>query len=367
VDRRILLLVTDLKIGGTPTVVREVAVRLNQLPRVRIHVACLDGDGPVGAQIRKYGIPVTALNASWRGDLLVIRRLVKLIRHEEIDTTLSFLVHANAIAAVAAPFCPAVRFLQSIQTTQPQPRWHWKVQRWASASAELILVPSISVAQAAHDWSQVPNGKIAVIPNGVDRPPAPSPGTLGEGRGEGLSASALRLPILHRVVFIGRLDPIKRLPDLIEAMRLLKGFARLDIYGDGPQRQLLENQIAASSANEQIQMHGAIPSPWPALKQADVLVLCSEAEGFGLVLIEAMAAGVPVVATDVPGIRDVVRHRDTGLLVPAASPAALAAAIRCVLEDQGLRQSLIDNAKADVRRRFTWDAAIVGYRAALRI
>jgi glycosyltransferase involved in cell wall biosynthesis len=85
------------------------------------------------------------------------------------------------------------------------------------------------------------------------------------------------------------------------------------------------------------------------------------------VLIEAMAAGVPVVATDAPGIRDVVRGGETGLLVPISSPSALAGAIRRLLEDESLRQSLTAAAFADVRRRFTWDIAVNAFRRVLEI
>jgi glycosyltransferase involved in cell wall biosynthesis len=98
---------------------------------------------------------------------------------------------------------------------------------------------------------------------------------------------------------------------------------------------------------------------------ADVLVLPSLAEGFGLVLIEAMAAGVPVVATDVPGIRDVVSDGVNGLLVPPKSPQALAGAIGRVLSDRALRQMLVGNGSRIVRERFTWQQVLPMYRSLL--
>jgi glycosyltransferase involved in cell wall biosynthesis len=352
-QRRILLLITDLKIGGTPTVVRELATRLHHPPEVAIHVACLDQRGPVADEIEQSGIAVTALNACCVYDFLVIRRLIKLIRQHRFDTVLSFLVHANAAAAVAARFCPGVHFLQSIQTTQRKPRWHWPVQRIAQHAADRIVVPSESVAAAANQWAGVDREKIVIIPNGVDVPT------------DRPTAVAPQMP--HRVVFLGRLDPVKRLPDLIQAIALLDRFARLDIYGDGSERPKLQEQIQRLKLTESITLHGSISGPRQALKNAELLVLPSEAEGFGLVLIEAMAAGVPAVATDAPGIRDVVRHGTTGLLVPVGSPAALSHAIRTVLEDQTLRQNLTAAAWLDVRQRFTWTAAMEAYRRFLRI
>ena len=362
--RRILLLLTDLKIGGTPTVVREIAVRLHRPPQVVVAVACLDRWGPVADQLKERGFPVTALNAAGVYDVTAIWRLVKLIRgkgHSQhaagglscFDTVLSFLLHANAAAAAVSPFCPGVRFLQSIQTTQAQPRWHWKVQQLAQHAAEKIVVPSPSVADVAQKWAGVPAEKIVIIPNGVDLPSSPP---------------IMRQPSHpHRIVFIGRLDPVKRLPDLLEAIALLQGYARLDIYGEGAERAVLGAKIRNANLGSLVTLHGTIATPAQALAGAELLVLPSEAEGFGLVLIEAMAAGVPVVATNAPGIRDVVRDGVTGILVPVGSPTELAAAIRSVLDDQLRRQSLIAAAYADVRRRFTWDAATGEYRQLFRL
>jgi glycosyltransferase involved in cell wall biosynthesis len=101
--------------------------------------------------------------------------------------------------------------------------------------------------------------------------------------------------------------------------------------------------------------------------QIGMLVLPSLAEGFGLVLIEAMAAGVPVVATDAPGIRDVVVHERTGLLVPVAAPEALAGAIARLIDDAALRRRLIDNALREVRGRFAWPAVLRQYRDVLKL
>jgi glycosyltransferase involved in cell wall biosynthesis len=352
-DRRILLLVTDLEIGGTPTVVREVATRLHDPPHKIVSVACLGRFGPVAGQIQERGLEVTALHAKSPRDLRVIARLGHLIHEQRFDTVFSFLVHANVAAALASTTCPGVRFFQSIQTTQPRPRWHWMVQRLSSGRAEKIAVPSPSVAEVAMRWAHVEEKKIVVIPNGVDLPESlPAPRKPSSPR---------------RIVFIGRLDPIKRLPDLVTAMATLRDIARLDVYGEGLQRPRLEKQIADMNLGNVVTLHGATADAKAALAGGDVLVLPSEAEGFGLVLIEAMAAGVPVVATEAPGIRDVVKNEETGLLVPVGSPQALSDAIQRVLNDATLRQSLIANAFADVRHRFTWNVAIEMYRRLLGI
>ena len=98
-----------------------------------------------------------------------------------------------------------------------------------------------------------------------------------------------------------------------------------------------------------------------AIPKIDILVLPSAAEGFGLVLIEAMAAGIPVVATNVAGIRDVVRDGMTGLLVQPFAPAELWRAIDRLLNDLSLRNRLVAQARVDVVRRFSWDVVLPQY------
>jgi glycosyltransferase involved in cell wall biosynthesis len=355
VAQRILLLITDLELGGTPTVVRELALRL-QGP-ASVEVVCLAENGPVGEQLTQAGIPVTALGARSARDLpRILPRLVHLIRQGRFDTLFSFLVHANALAAMAAWFCRDVRFLQSIQTTQPLPRWHWWVQGIAAHWAERIVVPSPSVAEAAQVRSGIAASKIVVIPNAIDLEPFAHVAQTRRPSADGL----------FRIGFIGRLDPIKRIGDLIRAVGALDR-VRLDLFGEGQERPTLEHLIAQLHLADRISLHGAIAHPADALRQIDLLVLPSQAEGFGLVLIEAMAAGIPIVATDVPGIRDVVQDGVNGLLVPPANPPALAAAIQRLREDPRLRDTLVRQAAAHVQHRFIWPVILPQYREVLRV
>lgn len=337
---------------------RELALRLRRaVPRMHIEVTCLAKWGPVATQLADAGIPVTSLGAVGRLDVRVLPRLIHLARTRQIDTVFSFLVHANVIAAAASFWVRDVRWLQSIQTTQPWPAWHWFAQRLAHHAADAIVVPSPSVAACARDWAHVPAEKIVVIPNAID---------LADFE-QAQSSVPADDPRPYPIAFIGRLDPIKDVPTLIGAAGRLNRLVHLHIYGDGMDRNRIIGEIAVRGLGHRVSLHGAIDRPQSALATAGLLVLPSLAEGFGLVLIEAMASGVPVVATNVAGIRDVVRPNETGLLVPPSNPAALAAAIRQIIEDTELRRWLIDNAARDVRRRFTWDVVLDQYRRLLKV
>ena len=350
--RRILLLITDLEIGGTPTVVRELALRLRG-PGAHVEVASLKDLGPNGALLAARDVPVTALHAGGVFTLpVVVRRLRRLVRSRDIDTVLSFLVHANVVASLAVP--RGVRLLQSIQTTQPRPAWHWRAQRWAARRAEVFVVPSTSVVEAGVERSRVPRDKFVVIPNAVD------PAEFVR------STVPLSPPADYPVGFIGRLDPVKRVTDLVEAVCPLGDRVTLHVFGGGPDRDRIERWVEGVGTGA-VMLRGAVRRPQEALAEIGLLVLPSEAEGFGLVLIEAMAAGVPVIATDVPGIRDVVQHEVNGLLVPVGQPAALTAAIERVISDADLRRRLVENGLTTVHERYTWDRVLPLYRAALGI
>jgi glycosyltransferase involved in cell wall biosynthesis len=358
VRRRILLLITDLEIGGTPAVVRELAVRLRDATHAHIEVAGLSQAGPLQDQLFTKGVKCTALGAEGPRDLKITRTLYRLLRHNRIDTVFSFLIHANTLAAAMRLVYPHARYFQSIQTTQPNPAWHWTIQRLIHPAAEKIVVPSPSVAAAAQRWSGVPMAKIVVIPNAID------PADFGGADGPPVNRQQQGT---FNIGFIGRLDPIKRIPDLLQAITLIPGSTHLHIFGQGAQRPLIEATITQLKLTNRVTLHGAIERPQEALEKIDLLVLPSQAEGFGLVLIEAMAAGVPVVATNVPGIRDVVIDNETGLLVPPRSPAEIARAIRKIIDDPGLRARLIENGAKSVRERFTWDKSLPQYLKLLQL
>jgi glycosyltransferase involved in cell wall biosynthesis len=353
--RRILLLITDLEIGGTPTVVRELATRLNDPPNVVVEVACLKPWGPVADQLRDAGIEVTAFDARRPWSLLrTVKRLRRHVEEKRFDAVLSFLVHANAIAAMALKRLPHVRLIQSIQTTQPHPRWHWRLQGLVQARAERIVVPSRAIVAAAGERSGIPAGRFVVIPNAIDPDAFPRANVF---RGD-----------ITRAGFLGRIDPVKRVSVAIRAADLVRDLpARLFIFGGGPGAAALAGELDKYAGV--VHYVGPVAHPREAFAQIDLLMLPSIGEGFGLVLIEAMAAGVPVVASAAGAIPEIVRHEQNGLLVDVSPHDAegFAAAIRRLKQDDALRDRLIANALADVRWHYTWDIVLPQYQALLGI
>jgi glycosyltransferase involved in cell wall biosynthesis len=355
VPRRILLLITDLEIGGTPTVVRELATRLNAPPDVEVEVACLKEWGPVADQLRAAGISVTAFDVRRATQLrAAVRRLRERVRERGFDTVFSFLVHANVVAAAAAKGLTGVRFLQSIQTVQPRPRWHWVAQRWAAPRATRIVVPSNAIAAFAGRRSGIPAEKSVVIPNAVDPDAFPK-------------VNVFRGPVI-RAGYLGRLDPAKTPGLLLTALRAagMEDNAELHYFGDGPERARLEDDARRMGLGSRVRFHGTVGRPQEALAQMDVLWQPSAVEGFGLVVIEAMASGVPVVSRGVGGVLDVIRNGENGLLAEERSPHHVFASSLWRLRDEaGLRDRLVENGARTVREQFAWDVVLPQYRQLL--
>lgn len=163
------------------------------------------------------------------------------------------------------------------------------------------------------------------------------------------------------ILFVGRLQPWKGVQYAIEALRLLvpQRKLRLLISGDGTYRKALEQQAARLGLEDQVTFLGSTPhAQMPRLyAAADVVIGTSFAsETFGMALCEALACERPVIATDWMGFQEVVVNEESGLIVPAQDPFALAAAIERILDNPQLGQQLARQGRRHVHQLFTWEA-----------
>jgi glycosyltransferase involved in cell wall biosynthesis len=154
---------------------------------------------------------------------------------------------------------------------------------------------------------------------------------------------------------LANLRPEKGLEDLVRAAALVLG-ARPDVrfvlWGEGPMRTSLERLIARLQLVGRVELPGPTATPEAALRALDIFVLPSHSEASSNALLEAMATGLPIVATRVGGTVKLVEHQRTGLLVPPGDPAALAQAIGRLLDDPGLSDRFRAEARAAVCSRF---------------
>ena len=199
----------------------------------------------------------------------------------------------------------------------------------------------------------MPSAKIRTIHNGVDLEHYAYRGPR-EGRTD------------LRAVTVARLDPVKDQATLLRAVRLIAdkdpSFS-IDVVGDGPSRSELETLRAELRLEHHCRFHGFQDDVRPFLAQADFFVLSSISEGIPLTLLEAMAMGLPGIATDVGGNREVIVPGETGYLIPVRSPAALAEAVlRLRAEPAGL-EGLGQGSRRRVEEVFSLTAMVARYEA----
>lgn len=158
------------------------------------------------------------------------------------------------------------------------------------------------------------------------------------------------------VLAVGRLSAEKAFGDLIMAMDHLRRqrpdlLVHLLILGDGPEKGKIEKFVRHLKLQDRISLPGHVHDVRPYYRRADVVAISSVSEGSPNVLLEAMSAGVPVVATAVGGIPELVAHNETALLVERHNPEALASAINLLLSNPDLAKTLASNARQSIRRR----------------
>jgi glycosyltransferase involved in cell wall biosynthesis len=242
--------------------------------------------------------------------------------------------------------------------------------RWATkwALARVGCLIAVSEHLKTNIFRLVGHRQVEVVRNGADSDVF-NPVSKDQAR------TKLGLPLQQEIlVFVGRLVEVKQIPVLLEAMRRLsRSNLHLYLVGDGELKSRLLATAQQLGVVERCSFvgsrsHDEIPL-W--LSAADCFVLCSSMEGLPTVLPEAMMCGVPIVATAVGGIPEVIKHRETGLLVPTGDAVALAEAIKLLLTDKALAADVASRANTLARVEFTWKAnaekTAEVYRDALRL
>lgn len=213
--------------------------------------------------------------------------------------------------------------------------------------ADRVIVPSQGTADELRRRFFTPTGRIAVIPNGIDL--AEVTAAAQADISEFADCDRDETPVLCA---IARLAPEKNLGLLLEAFRRIHAVqpALLLILGDGPERAALAAQMAAWGLTGAVRFLGHRDNVYPYLRRADVFIHTCQFEGFGYTMLEALACGTAVVATDCPyGPREVLGGGDYGVLTPPGDPAALAAAVLRLLNDPAGRQALAARGLARAR------------------
>ncbi len=348
---RLCHLITELRPAGAEKIVYELATRVDR-DRFETHVAALRG-GAVAEKLREANVPVTVLDVRSKGDVFKLARLTDLLRRGRFDILHTHLFHADLAGRIARAGAGTPKHLcHTIHVAEQRFRpWRFLWARLGAGGCEQFIAVSRAVRDHHARRAHLPTARYLVIPNGTD---------LTAGGRDPSARARLRNQwgigeVQVVLAFLGRLDRQKGLDVLLEAIRRLhaNGDApQFVLAGDGPQRAMLETFLADDPAGRCVRRLGFVQDVRSVLNAADALVLPSRWEGFGLAVIEAMAAELPVIATAVQGPDEIVLPGQTGLLVPKEDPQALAAAIDQLSRDETLRRRMGRAGLQRVRERY---------------
>jgi glycosyltransferase involved in cell wall biosynthesis len=344
---KVLYLITELNVGGAERALARLLTRIDRRQFDPV-VACLYGSqSPVAGSIRALGLRVVDLGMThkWRLDALV--RLYLLLRDERPTILHSSLFHANLAGRVLGRLAKVPVVISGERTMGMESQGRYLMNRWTLSLVDCVVCVSDQVAAFCRQRIGVPPEKTAVIPNGID---FPDPATMLDK-----AAARLRVGLPVDGVMVGtvaRLDPVKRLDVLLGALHRLEGVFAF-VVGYGPEEQRLKEMAEKLGLGERVRFAGYQQDVWAWLAACDVFALSSDWEGMPNAVLEAMAAGLPVVATAVGGTPDVVVQGATGLLVPPDDAKALAAALDRLIHDPGLRRTMGAAGRQRVRARFS--------------
>ncbi len=247
--------------------------------------------------------------------------------------------------------------LRWVQSSLP---WLRGFVRWALRISDAIVAISSYTAREIARFANVP---VQVIPYTLPFV-------------ESATKARVRPSTRFQVLFVGRLVERKGVTHLIEAVRRLPAelHARLVVIGDGPERQELGTRVRDLGLEDRVQILGRVSDEElrATYARSDVLVLPSivdargDTEGLGVVLLEAMSYSVPVVASDIGGITDIVENEKSGLLVPPGDPARLAQALERLGRDPALASRLGSAGAERVRSAFGWPEIMEKWAAIYR-
>jgi L-malate glycosyltransferase len=358
----VAFIVHTMQMAGAERLVVETIRRLGA--RIEPTVCCLDGLGTLGAELRDQGIDVEVLGRRPGLDLGVARRLAHVLRARRVEV-----VHAHQYTPFFYAALAKLQVGRRVRVILTEHGRHYpdvvsnrrrSLNAWAlSRLADRInAVCGFSAgALASHDG--FPRDRIEVIPNGVEL------SDFATGLTRDAARRAAGLPQSGQlIVSIARFHPVKDQATLVRGFAAVASTfrdARLILVGDGPLKPQLEQLAGELAIADRVHFLGVRTDVPLLLQAADVFCLTSLSEAASLTVLEAMAAAVPIVLTNVGGNPELVRDGVEGLLVPRGDGAAAGAAIGRLLSNAALAERLAGAAAARVRAQYPLAATIGRY------
>ncbi len=379
---RVTFLIGSLDVGGAERQLVRLANALDP-ERFQARIVTLYAGGPLEREVRP-GIPVVPLmlkslresrRPGQRGWLLLgFRLLHRLYRHlcaERPDLLHAYMPTAyvmGALTGCVARIPVIVAGRRSLTSYHVYRTLRWRLlARVANRILAMQVCNSEAVRRYAIEWERLRPERTVVIRNGIDLPERHAPALEPSWKAVVTAAT------------IANLRALKGHATILHAVRQVIGVQpgfKLVLFGDGPERAALEGLRHELGLAGSVVLAGRRPEAARFLPAFDFLVLASTEEGFPNAVMEAMACGIPPVATSVGGVPELVRDGVEGLLVPPSDPARLAAAMVWMIEHPGERHLMGEAARSRIRREFPVERmvastedlydSLLGRRAAVR-
>ena len=351
---KVALTIPTMDQGGAE---KQLSLLAKNLPRdsFEVRVFLLTREGPLSDSLRREGIPVEVIGKRFKADPSALFRLKRAFESFSPDIVHTWLFAANSFGRVAAKLAGVPTIIASERCVDPwKTMGHFFIDRQLARFTKAITTNSHGVVDF-YVRHGIDRNLFHVIPNGVFER-APTSCTRED------AFSRLKVDPSRRLILaVGRLWPQKRYRDLIWAGELLattREETTLVIIGDGPQSAELLRYRDATSKPEHVRFAGHRDDVAELLPHADVFWIGSEYEGQSNAVIEAMQAGVPVVASRIPGNIDLVESGSTGILVDLGDTADFARQTNVLLEDNDQRKRFGQAGQAKIARDFSVEEMI---------
>jgi glycosyltransferase involved in cell wall biosynthesis len=371
---RVAYLPTVLQAAGAEKQMLALAERLPK-DRFEVEFIALSGAGDYDDRARAAGIPINGLGTIPPPDVSraerAVRRAIKTWRYMTIarraryDIVDAWLYPADILAALVRPFTRTPIVVAGRRNLGDSGgrtgRIDRRMEAYAARRIDAIVANSAAVATAVLSREQVDQSKLRVIRNGVElADPLPQDARAAKRRSLGIADDAVLIGC------VANYRPVKQLEFLVDAFATVAATnpnARLLLVGEGEMRGPLERQIRSLGLDTVAKLHGADLNPRELIGSLDLVVQSSGSEGLPNALLEAAAAGRPIVATAAGGTGEIVIDGETGLLVPTNDRAALATAMGRAVQDPGLRSRLGSAARQHVATTFGMDRFVAEFAA----
>lgn len=352
--KRILHLITGLEIGGAEMML------LKTLPKLQgdfdSRVCCIRGHGPMAEKLIEAGIPVYFLDLKHPLDLGIISRFRDIIREFRPDILVTYLIHADLFGRIFG----RIFGIKKIICNQRGKLLQWEFLRFIDRATKFLVTKYIVQTEIAKQELMkklcLPEEKFVVIPNAID---------ISEFNFEVDSAKKrAEIGIWSNDMIITCVSKLRRgkgheyLLEAFESIFQRRQNTHLLIVGDGEKKDELTHQISTYQSKSHIHFLGNRDDVKELLKISNIFVLATEGEGMSNAIMEAMAAGIPIITTNTPENHALIKNGTTGILVPLKNSTVLTEAIEWLITDPAFRKHLGDTTHASVKDHFNLPVVI---------